>query len=185
MKLSVTKRVGTKKSDIKQIRREKNIPAILYSHGKPTEPIMINGDEFAAVLRKMQSGRLPTTKFSLVEGKKETQAIVKDIQYHPTTYQVYHIDFEELQDNVPVSFKVPIDCTGAAECAGIKLGGFLRQVIRHVKVECLPSKMPEKFEIDVKDLGIRQSKRLSDLAMPAGVKPLAALSEVVVVIAKR
>ena len=68
---------------------------------------------------------------------------------------------------------------------GIKLGGFLRQVIRHVKVECLPKNIPSEFIIDVKDLGIRQSKRLKDLAMPNGVKPLASPEEVIVVIAKR
>jgi large subunit ribosomal protein L25 len=58
-------------------------------------------------------------------------------------------------------------------------------VIRHVQVKCLPKNIPTEFMVDVKDLGIRQSKRLKDLAMPSGVKPLASPEEVVVVIAKR
>jgi large subunit ribosomal protein L25 len=185
MKLSVTKRAGTKKSDTKKFRREGSIPAILYSPGKPGELILINEIEFSTVLREMRPGYLPTTIFTLNIGGKEVRAIVKDIQYHLTTYQVIHLDFVELVENVPVVVKVPVNCIGAADCPGIKLGGFLRQVIRHVKVETLPKKIPEAFEVDVKDLGIRQAKRISDLAMPEGVRPLAPMEEVVVVIAKR
>jgi len=185
MKLSVQQRADQKKSDTKKIRREGNIPAILYSSGKAPEALIVNGPEFGAALRGLKRGGLPTTVFSLAAGGKEKRVIIKDIQYHLTTYNVSHIDFEELHDNVAVCVKVPINCIGVADCAGIKLGGFLRQVIRHVKVECLPKKIPEEFQVDIKDLGIRQSKRLSDISMPEGVKPLANLEEVVVVIAKR
>jgi large subunit ribosomal protein L25 len=98
---------------------------------------------------------------------------------------VSHIDFEELFEDVPVSVKVPIQCIGVADCVGVKLGGFLRQIIRHVKVECLPKQIPQNFLVDVQDLGIRQAKKLSDIAIPKGVKPLAKMDEVVVVVSKR
>jgi large subunit ribosomal protein L25 len=185
MKLAVQQRISEKKSDIKKIRREGNIPAILYSTGHKPEKLVVSGVEFSAILREMKAGRLGTTVFTLVVDGKERRSIIKDIQYQLTSYTVSHIDFEELQDNVPVCVQVPINCIGMAECAGIKLGGFLRQVIRKVKVKCLPKKIPEEFLVDVKDLGIRQAKRLSDLAMPEGVTPVAKMEEVVVVIAKR
>ena len=86
---------------------------------------------------------------------------------------------------MPVNVNVPIRFAGVADCAGIKLGGFLRQVIRHLRVNCLPSKMPKEFVLDVKDLGMKQTKRIKDIKMPEGVLPLAPLNEVVVVIAKR
>lgn len=185
MKLNMFKREGTNKGEVKAIRREGNIPSVLYSLNRPTEQISINGNEFSTCLRQIPQGRLSTTVFSLSNGASEVKAIVKDIQYHPTTYQVLHLDFVELSDNVPVNVKVPVECTGVADCSGIKLGGFLRQVIRYVKVECLPKAIPVKFDIDVKDLSIRQSRRISDIKMPQGVKPLANVNEVVVVIAKR
>jgi large subunit ribosomal protein L25 len=185
MKLTAHVRSKAKKSDIKQIRREGNIPAILYSVGQQNMTLTVDGDEIAAVLRNMKPGHLGTTVFHLKVDGKERRAIIKDIQYQLTTYQVSHIDFEELFDDVPVSVKVPIQCTGVAECAGVKLGGFLRQIIRHVKVECLPKAIPSQFLIDVQDLGIKQSKKLSDITIPAGVKPLAKLDEVVVVVSKR
>ena len=185
MKLTVKSREGEKKGDLKRIRREGNIPAVIYSSSSKPEKMTIDGVEFAAILRKVLPGQLPTTVFVLNDGKKEKKAIIKDIQYQLTTYKVSHIDFEELMENVPVNIKVPVNCVGVADCVGIKLGGFLRQVVRHVKVECLPKHIPSEFLIDIRDLGIRQSKRLKDLALPQGVRPLAATDEVIVVIAKR
>ncbi len=185
MKLTVTERAGIRKSDAKKIRREGNIPAILYSAGSNCELIEVDGTEFKTILREIKPGRLSTTKFSLDFGGKSRQAIVKDIQYDPTNYQVIHLDFEELKDDALVSVKIPIQCVGIVECMGIKLGGMLRQVIRTIKVECMPKDIPAEFTVDVRDLGIRQSKRLRDLTLPQGVRPLAPMDEVVVVIAKR
>lgn len=189
MNLNVKKREGNRKTLNKQIRRIGNIPGVFYAPGKTAQSIEVDGKDFEVALRKMKKGMLATQVFTLqLEGKKH-KAIVKGIQYDLTKYQgvqgVIHIDFQELQDDVPVRVKVPLCCTGLLECEGIKLGGYLRQVIRAVEVECLPKHIPEEFEVNVQELGIRQSKRLSDIAMPKGVKPLAATNEVVVVIAKR
>lgn len=185
MKLTAHVRSSGKKSDTKQIRREGKIPAILYSASHPSQLLVLDAAEFGAILRAMKAGHLGTTVFRLMVDGKEKRAIIKDIQYQLTTYKVSHIDFEELYDEVPVNVKVPIQCIGVAECAGIKLGGFLRQIIRHLKVECLPKHIPTEFVVDVKDLNIKESRKLSDISMPQGVKPLAKMDEVVVVVAKR
>lgn len=185
MKLTVKSREGDKKGNIKQVRREGNIPAIIYSSSCKPEKLIVEGVEFAAILRGVLPGQLPTTIFTLNNGQKARRAIIKDIQYHLTTYKVSHIDFEELVEDIPVSVKVPVNCTGIADCVGIKLGGFPRQVTRHIKVECLPKHIPAEFIVDIRDLGIRQSRRLKDIAMPQGVRPLASTDEVIVVIAKR
>jgi large subunit ribosomal protein L25 len=186
MKLSAKERSSIKKGETKQIRREGKIPAILYSAGRSNVQLVLDSAEFSAILRNMKPGHLPTTTFTLmIDGKTQKTAVIKDIQYQLTTYQVSHIDFEELVEDVPISVKVPIQCIGVGDCVGIKSGGFLRQVIRYIKVECLPKHIPAEFVVDVKDLGIRQSRRLADIPMPEGVKPLAKMDEVVVVIAKR
>lgn len=185
MKLNVNPRTGTKKSEIKEIRRKGNIPGILYSPGRPCESIVVDGTEFSTLLRGLKPGQLPTTQFTLVINGKERKALIKDIQYNLITYKPIHLDFEELLNDVEIVVKVPIQCTGIVDCVGIKLGGSLRQVVRNVKVKCLPKNLPSEFEVDVRELGMRQSKRLSDIPMPEGVKPLASLSEVLVVIAKR
>ncbi len=184
MKLTVTPRGNKTKGETKVIRREGNIPAILYSTERPCEPIIVNGVEFSTHLRALKPGHLSTTIFTLSDGKKERRVIIKDIQHNITNYRVAHIDFEELLDGVLVNLNIPITLASVAECVGVKLGGFLRQVIRAVKVQCLPKDIPSEFFLDVKDLGIKQVRRLSEIVMPQGVKPLAKLEEVVVVVAK-
>lgn len=186
MKLQLSPRGAEKKRDSVRLRREGNIPAVIYVQGKEAESVSIPEAEFASALRQVQPGRLPTTVFTLVGAKgKERRAIVKEIQYHPTTYNVMHLDFEELHDNVRVNVKVPIECTGIVDCVGIKLGGMLRQVIRYLRVNCLPRDLPTAIEVDIRNMGQNDSKRLSDLKIPANVRPLADLHEVALVIVKR
>lgn len=186
MKLNVFKRAQLKKSESNKIRREGNIPAILYAHGTNTESIVVDGPGFTTLLRGVKPGRLSTTIFNLKdELGKERRAILKEIQYHPTTYNVQHLDFEELFDDVKVNVNVPIECTGVVDCMGVKLGGFLRQVIRQMRIRCLPKDIPSVFTIDVKNMGINESKRLNDLEIPQTVRPIADLNEVAVIVAKR
>lgn len=186
MKLQILKRSAESKSEAKKLRREGLIPAVIYLHGKAGENAAVNNAEFKALLRQIQPGRLSTQVFTLVgDDGKDRKAILKEIQYHVTTYDVIHLDFEELHDNIQVNVKVPIECVGMADCIGIKLGGVLRQVIRYLRVRCLPKDIPGTFVLDVKDMAERDSRRLSDLTIPNTVRPLANLNEVVAVIVKR
>jgi large subunit ribosomal protein L25 len=185
MKLSISKRTHVRKSDTLNVRREGNVPAILYSVGEEPSEVVILGAELQAVLRQVKQGRLSTTIFELGHEGKVVKALVKDIQYHPTTYNVIHVDFQQLNEQSKVRVKVPIEFIGAAESAGVKLGGFLRPIIRYVNVECLPKDIPSYFELSVAELGMRQSKRIQDLSFPNGVRPLTKVDEVAVVIAKR
>lgn len=186
MKLRVNKRSAERKSEAKKIRREGQIPAVIYVKEKASEPITVENAEFGAALRSIIPGRLSTTIFTLVDAKGvERRAIVKEIQYEPTSYRINHLDFEELIDNQKVTVKVPLECVGVADCAGIKLGGVLRQVLRYLRVSCLPKDIPNVFQIDIKNMAQMETKRLSDLQIPQTVRPIANLKEVAVVIAKK
>lgn len=185
MKLSIFPRTKNRKSDTKKNRRQGEIPGVIYGLNQANQNIYVKVDELQAILRTIRQGLLATTIFELdLEGKKQ-KAIVKEIQYHPATYAVQHIDFVIVMDNEPVTVNVPIQILGVAECAGIKLGGFLRQIIRSLKVRCLPKDIPQEFALDIRDLAIAQSMTLGDIAIPEGVRPLAKLSEVAIVIAKK
>jgi large subunit ribosomal protein L25 len=185
MKLSVFPRTLGKKSEINRIRREGDIPAVLYGRDQSMKSFFLKGVELQAILRKLKSGLLATTLFELHEGAHVFKALIKEVQYHPTTYAILHVDFLLIDEKMPLAVNVPIQITGLAECAGVKLGGFMRQVIRSLKVSCLLRDMPTELVLDVAALGLGQSMRLSDLAIPAGVKPLAKMNEVAVVIAKK
>lgn len=186
MKLSVSARSLEKKRETKRIRRDGKIPAVLYSGGKEGSAIAVDANQFQAHLRQLKKGHLPTSKFVLVdENGKTREAIIKDIQYHPTTYSVVHLDFEELHSDARVNVKVPIECTGVADCPGIKLGGVLRQVIRYLKINCFPKDIPSSFQVDISSLGIKESMRLKDIKIAESIRPLVDLNEVAVAIVKR
>lgn len=185
MKLVVTERIFGKKSETKKIRREGNIPAVLYSQGIARNQITIDGIEFKKIINTLGSGMLSSTIFTLVSGEKEVRAILKDIQYHITNSEVIHLDFQELHEDVPVALNIPIKCVNAVDCLGVKLGGILRQVIREIKVTCLPKDIPSHFVLDVRDLDLGKVLRLKNIAMPNGVSPIADLKEVAVLVARR
>jgi large subunit ribosomal protein L25 len=186
MKLTYRNRSAERKSDSKRLRCEGAIPSIIYSRGQHSANVAVNGSEFSGLLRSVKPGHLSTQVFELTDekgGKKK--AILKDIQYDPTTYNVIHLDFEELVPGHKVNVKVPIEWIGVADCVGVKAGGVLRSVIRSLRVSCLPEHIPSVFKLDVRNLGMRESRRLKDLDIPNTVRPLTNLNEVVVVIAKR
>ncbi len=185
MELKAKTRGAKNKTESKVLRREGNIPAVLYAGGKAGENIAVGGIEFKKILNQIEPGTLSTTIFTLDIGGKKKRAILKDIQYHVTTYSVSHLDFAELVEGHPVEIKVPIQCTGVVDCIGVKLGGNLRQVIRTVDVRCLPKDIPQKFEVDVRDMNIGQAIKLSQVKMPAGVQPLMDTNCVAVAITKR
>jgi large subunit ribosomal protein L25 len=186
MKLKTIKRNSNSKGETNRLRREGYIPAIMYHNGKPGNSIAVSNAEFQAFLREVVPGHLPTQKFTLaIEGGKDVSVLVKEIQYHPTTYNVLHLDFEELDKDVNVNVKVPIVCTGVLDCVGIKLGGNLRQVIRHLPVRCLPKDIPTNFAINISDMTLGDKRRLKDLAIPQTVRPLKPMNEVAVLIARK
>ena len=184
MKLKIAKRSSGKKSELGRIRHEGNIPATVYGRGVDSQPIEVSGVDFNAALRAMEKGRLSTTVFEVEIDGKSAKALVKDVQYHKTTYRPLHIDLYLLDDKNELTVNVPVEYTGVSECSGIKLGGFLRQVMRQVKVRCLPKNLPSSFKLDIRELNLKQSKRVSDITFPSGVTPLAGARNVVVVIAK-
>jgi large subunit ribosomal protein L25 len=185
MKLEVAKRTTGKKGENNKIRREGNIPAILYNSKGEGHPITIKGDEFKAILRGIKQGLLATTVFELNVAGHIVKAIVKDIQYHVASYNIEHMDFLELKEDEEVTVNVPIQLVGAADCVGVKLGGFIRQAVRTLKVSCLPKHIPQELFVDVKELGVAQSKTLADIAIPPHVTPRVSLKEVAVVIGKK
>lgn len=183
--LKTSSREGKKRSELTKIRHEGDIPAVFYSAGEECHNLRVNGSEFRSALRSLKLGHLPTTVFEIeVAGKKE-KAIVRDIQYKPTTYEILHLDLHKLDPKRAVEVNVPIECSGVADCVGIKLGGVLRKVKRHVKVRCLPKDMPKQFIVDVRKMAIGHSLRVHQLDVPKGVDVLLKEQDVLVVIAKK
>lgn len=183
--LTIAPRASQQRGATRRNRLLGTIPAIIYGGKSTPQPIQLDLNEFLKIKNKIKPNHLSTAQFSLNQEGTIQRAIIKEIQYHPVSYKILHLDFELLFDHLPVSLRVPLDFVGVEECSGVKQGGFLRQVIRSVKVKCLPQHIPACFELDVRELGIKQARKLKEIVFPQEVTPLAPLQEVAVVISKR
>ena len=185
VEIEIFPRSATNQGETKVLRREGKVPCVLYSKGAIGENGYVTKEAIETVLRELEFGFLPTTVFIIKDKSGKTRkAIIKDIDYKVTTYEVQHIDFLELVEDREIDIKVPVRCLGVIECVGVKAGGFLRQIKQHIAVRCLPKNIPSYFEIDVKDLDIRQVKRLKDIKLPKNVVPLVKPDDVVVTVVK-
>jgi len=106
--------------------------------------------------------------------------ILKEIQRHPVTSHLLHVDLYEVDVSKPIAVTVPLHFTGKAE--GVTAGGILQTLMRDIKVECLPRDIPAFVEVDVSHLKIHDSVHSADIVLPTGVKAAFDTNESVVTV---
>jgi large subunit ribosomal protein L25 len=154
IKGSFRKELGKKSS--KQTRQEGNVPCVIY--GKE-ENLHFHAPELAfKPLVYTHEGHL----VNLTLDNKAHKAVIKDIQFHPVTDRILHIDFIEVFDNKPVVINIPVTVTG--DSVGVMAGGKLSIRKRSLKVKGLPKDLPENLEIDITKLKIHDTIKVGDLS---------------------
>jgi large subunit ribosomal protein L25 len=172
--ISITgsKRKSVGKADAKALRKEGLVPCIIYG-GKEEVHIQIDERAFNKLVYT------PNQYIVNLEIDGATiSTILKDIQFHPLTDRIVHVDFQELAGR-PIKTTLPIITTGQAK--GVLNGGRLRKVRRDVKVIGLPKDMPSTIEIDISDLKIGKAIKIGDLSIP-GVEFLADPNQIIVAV---
>lgn len=186
MKLAITPRSCEKKLEAKRLRINKKIPAVLYNHGEVSSPIAIDQLEFDSVMRNVPKGQLSTAIFSLTDEKgQEFKAIIKEVRYHRTSYAVEHLDFMKVDQKRRVTVNVPVVLANVVDCVGVKLGGSIRQLVRLIKVNCPGDQIPSAFVIDIRDMNVDEMRKIKDIQLPEGVRPIISENEVILMIAKK
>jgi large subunit ribosomal protein L25 len=105
------------------------------------------------------------------DARAKRLALVQEVQHHPLSGKVLHVDFHEISPEEKVTVQVPVETSG--EAAGVKTGGgVLEHVLFKLKVRCLPKDLPEQIIVDVTSLEIGQSIHLGDIKAPEGVEIL-------------
>ncbi|MDY6915188.1 MAG: 50S ribosomal protein L25, partial [Candidatus Cloacimonadota bacterium] len=158
LKVEAQKRTTKKKSDLKQLRNEGQIPAIIYGQGKDGILININEADFFKIYRN-SIGEVAFFDID-VEGKTYT-TVIREKQVHPLTRKILHIDFMELREGKPITIDIPVQLSGEAE--GVKKGGVLEFLVRNIQVTCLPKDVPDAIQIDVTDLDMGDAIHVADL----------------------
>ena len=155
-------RTETGKESTKALRKNDSVPCVLY--GLNTDE---NGNQVAThfsvtveELRKL----VYTPHIYVVDlniDGKVVNAIMKDIQFHPVTDAILHVDFLQINEDKPIVMEVPVRLEGLAE--GVKAGGKLNLQIRKLKVKAFYNVIPERLVVDVTSLGLGKTIKVGEL----------------------
>ena len=170
LKAEIRKETG--KRVAKDLRAKGMIPANVYKSGKAATSLTIPNVVLKEILHtKAGENALITLKISGADAAKEKTVLIKEIQRHPVSDDILHVDFNEISLTEMLKVSVPLVAKG--EAVGVKVdGGILEHVLRELNVECLPTAIPEKIEINVADLKIGDHILVKDIPVPEGVKVL-------------
>ena len=158
-KLDIYKRDDLTKKGVKKLRKENNIPGVFYSYDSK-KSIAFYVSQHMLTEAKKSGARI----FNILVGDKKQTVIFKSVQYHPVTDDILHIDLYGVNMKKTVNVKVQLILIGNP--VGVSNdGGLLVQSLNEIELECLPSDIPENFEVDITELGLGDSYRASDLKL--------------------
>lgn len=155
--LTSTPRADFGKKVAKAIRKENLIPAVLYGGNNEGINLVVSQDAVRGLIYTPEIFLVELT----VEGGASHKAILKEIQFHPVTDQILHIDFLKVSADKPIVMEVPVELTGHAE--GVRAGGKLSLEMRKLKVKALYSEIPEKLTVDVTSLQLGKTMQVGNL----------------------
>ncbi len=155
------------KNAARSVRRQGNVPAVIYGGHREPQMLVLNHNEVIKHLahEAVYSHVLDVT----VDGKTE-KAILKGVQRSPAKAQILHLDFLRVSMSEAVKVHVPLHFINEQTSIGGKKGGIATHSMVEVEVTCLPSALPEYIEVNLANLDIGESIHLSDIIMPAGVE---------------
>lgn len=171
--LSGNKRAERGSTNANSLRKEEKIPCVIYG-GKENIHFTVNEIAFGKLVNTPEVFFIDLD----VDGKTY-KTIIQSVQYHPVTDRPIHVDFLEVFEDKAVTVKLPVKLTGNAR--GVINGGKLRMVTRKLKVNGLPSALPENIELDITDLKIGQSIKVGAINLD-GLRFLDAENAVVVAV---
>ncbi|MEO7103262.1 MAG: 50S ribosomal protein L25 [Gemmatimonadaceae bacterium] len=177
--LSATRRADTGKGNARSLRRDGQIPAVIYGHARESQPLAVAARDLEKLLSRISADN--TVVELDVEGTT-SRALIREIQRHPFKRAILHVDFQELVAGEKMIVRVPIRLIGIP--AGVRLGGgIIDHTLRELTISVDPASMPSQIEVDIADLEIGGSVHVNQLKVPDGVTVLDEPGAAVVVIA--
>ncbi len=165
--------VGSKYA--KAERKAGNVPCVVYGGEAPihfSAPVL-------AFKGLIYTAEAKTAKITI--GDTSVEAVIQDMQFHPVTDQLMHIDFIQLVEGKPVTMNIPVVLNGQA--SGVLNCGKLKTILRQLSVRAIPGQFPDSIELDITELRIGKSIRVSDVT-PSGYEILNAGTAVIVTVKK-
>ena len=166
--ISAEQRERVGKGSARAARRAGLVPAVIY--GDKKEPLGINMSSREITKIVHQPGIFGRLLDIEVGGKKST-VLTRDIQFHPVSDNILHMDFLRVSGSAMVAVGVPVEFINEDLCPALKIGGVLNVVRHEIELNCPATAIPEKIIIDLDDLKIGDSIHISAIELPEGVEP--------------
>ena len=164
-------RTQVQRAEVKKLRDSGRVPATIYGSQTQPQNLEVVSEEICDLLNHSASDNLLVDLSVENDARAKRLALLQEVQHHPLSGKVLHVDFHEVSENELVTVMVPVETTG--EAAGVKTGGgTLEHVMFRVKVRSLPKDLPEQITVDVTALEIGKSLHLGEIQAPAGVQIL-------------
>jgi large subunit ribosomal protein L25 len=167
--LPATVRQGAGKGVARALRREGKVPGVIYS--KKGEPMSL-AFPLKELTLEYKRGRFRSRLIDISLDGKNIQALPKELQFHPVTDVIEHVDFLRVEKGVALRVQIPVHCIGQDKSIGIKRGGVLNIVRHEIEFTCAPEAIPTHIEVNVLDMDIGDSIHINDIKLPAGVVPV-------------
>ncbi len=166
--LKAEKREGAGKGAARSLRREGQVPAIIYG-GKGDEIRISTGQK--ELVKEYERGHFTSKVIELeVAGKKE-RVLPRQIQLHPVTDVPLHVDFMRVTEKTKIVVQVPVRFLNADKSPGIKRGGVLNVVRRDIELLCTAANIPSEIVADLDGMQIGESVHVSSVSIPEGAVP--------------
>jgi len=179
--VEVQERSEQGKNAARRLRAGGGVPGVVYGLDRPPFTVAVGARKIEEVLG-LETGRNTIFTLALAGQDRSRAVMIKDLQRHPVTERLVHVDFLRVDLDRVVRVNVPIRLTGVSE--GVKTeGGLLEFVLRHVEVECLPADIPDHLDVDVSALRLNQHLAVKDLPVKDRVKILDDSEAIVCVVA--
>ncbi len=150
------------------VRREKMIPAVVYGHSFDNVHLQMDYQTFR---RTFEKATFSTIIDLSVDGKDTVPVLVHEVQYHPVTDEIVHVDFYKVNMNEKVTTNITVELVGESEA--VKMGAVLNINKQDVEVSCLPADLVHSIEVDISSLvEIGDTIRIADITLPKGIEIL-------------
>lgn len=177
--LSATRRSNTGKGVARSLRRNGQVPGVIYGHARQSQPLTLPGRELEKLLSQISADN---TVIDLAIEGSTSRALIREIQRHPFKQFILHVDFQEVVAGEKMTVPVPIRLIGTP--AGVRLGGgIIDHTLRELSISVDPSNIPNHIDIDITHLELGESIHVSQITVPEGATVLDEPETAVVVIA--
>ncbi len=166
---------------LNSLRKEGLIPAVVYGKTQASFNVRLNRKEVETVLHHSAAEQI-LVNLTIEDLGQTVLALIQDVQHNPLTDTITHLDFHAIREDEVIHANIPLELTG--EAAGVKAGGLLEHLIHTLEIKCLPKDLPEVLHADVTALEINGSLHIRELALPEGVKAVAAPDVIVAMVSE-